>query len=306
VVLGGEGDPGDQGEQVADGHAGSHRAGFRRPPDERLTGCGQACGGAVLAGNTRIGDPVAVQGLGQPAGDRRERRAVFSWQMPEAGAGGFDFDGELRQAANLIDAVRTAGVPQFVHSSVSGASRYRSAPGHTEGRWAALEPYYVAKTGVEGRVREAGFPFWTLVKPGFFMENFLTSAACLLPRGVAGDIVTVVRPQTRLSLVAVDDIGATVAAAVADRSRFHEVELELASDYRTMTEIAATLSRVLGVELTAPDMSEEEALAAGMPAYAGLPMERMNVAGQPARPEFARALGVPLTSFDRWAARHMK
>ncbi|WP_433618778.1 NmrA family NAD(P)-binding protein [Dactylosporangium sp. CA-139114] len=125
------------------------------------------------------------------------------------------------------------------------------------------------------------------------MENFLLSAAYLLPRGAEGGIVTVLRPSTRLSLVAVDDIGATVAAAVAQPQRFHEIELELASDHLAMTEIAGILSRALGVPLAAPDMTEPEALAAGMPAYAGLPMELMNVAGQPARPRFARALGIP-------------
>ncbi|WP_433074031.1 NmrA/HSCARG family protein [Dactylosporangium sp. CA-052675] len=232
-------------------------------------------------------------------------RAVFSVQMAEVRDGAFDFDGELRQAVNLIEAARAAGVPQFVHTSVSGSGRIRTAPGYDSGRWAPLEPYYAAKSGIEQRVRDAGFPFWTLVKPGFFMENFLLSSAYLLPRGVEGGIATVLRPSTRLSLVAVDDIGATVAAAVAQPQRFHEIELELASDHLAMTEIAEILSRALGVPLAAPDMTEPEAVAAGMPAYAGLPMELMNVAGQPARPQFARALGIPLTSFEEWAHKHM-
>ena len=57
--------------------------------------------------------------------------------------------------------------------------------------------------------------------------------------------MAVLKPATRLSLVAVDDIGATVAAAINRPQRFHEVELELASDYLSMTEIAAVLSRAL-------------------------------------------------------------
>jgi hypothetical protein len=48
---------------------------------------------------------------------------------------------------------------------------------------------------------------------------------------------------------------------------------------------------------------DHEALAPGMPAYAGLPMELMNVAGQPVRPESARPLGIPLTSFETWAVK---
>ncbi|GAB3836251.1 Rossmann-fold NAD(P)-binding domain-containing protein [Dactylosporangium cerinum] len=220
--------------------------------------------------------------------------------------GGIDFAGEFTQAVNLIDAARAARVPQFVHTSVSGAGQHTGTAGWAEGRWAALEPYYTTKAGIQDRVREAGFPHWTLIKPGWFMENFLPSAAYLFPRGVEGGLVTVLRPQTRLSLVAVDDIGRAAAAAVAEPERFHRVELELASDHLTMAQIAEVLSRALGVELTAPDLTEPEAVAAGMPVWAGVSHERINVTGQPARPEFARALGIPLTTFEEWAAARLR
>jgi uncharacterized protein YbjT (DUF2867 family) len=193
-----------------------------------------------------------------------------------------------------------------VHTSVSGAGQHTSSPGWSEGRWAALEPYYATKAGIQDRVREAGFTHWTLIKPGTFMENFLPATAYLIPRGVAGGLVTVMQPGTRISLVAVDDIGTAAAAAIAAPQRFHRVELELASDYLTMTEIAATLSRALGTELAAPDMTEEEALAAGMPAYAAISHEHINVAGQPARPEYARAFGIPLTTFEQWASSYVR
>jgi uncharacterized protein YbjT (DUF2867 family) len=233
-------------------------------------------------------------------------RAVFSVQMPPFRAGAFDFAGELAQGVNLIEAALAAGVPQFVHSSVSGAGRHTEAPGWAEGRWASMEPTYAAKVGIEDRVREAGFAHWTLIKPGFFMDNLHPAAEYLFPRGVEGGLVTVLRPETRLSLVAVDDIGAAAAAAVADPQRFDRVELELASDYLTMTEIAKTLSEALGTELAAPDMTEEEAIAAGMPVWAGTSHELMNVAGQPARPEYARALGIPLTTFEEWVRRSVR
>ncbi|MCG5443883.1 NmrA family NAD(P)-binding protein [Micromonospora sp. NIE79] len=232
-------------------------------------------------------------------------RAVFSVQMPAMTDNGIDFDGELAQAVNLIAAALTAEVPQFVHTSVSGAGQHTGTPGWTEGRWAAMEPYYTAKAGIQDRVREAGFPYWTLIKPGFFMDNLLPSAAYLLPRGVAGGLATVIKPQTSLSLVAVDDIGRAAAAAIADPHRFHRVELELASDHLTMTEIAKTLSDALGAELIAPNMTEEDAVAAGMPEWAGTSHEQMNVAGQPARPEYARALGIPLTTFAEWARENL-
>jgi hypothetical protein len=52
-------------------------------------------------------------------------------------------------------------------------------------------------------------------------------------------------------------------------------------------------------------MTEEEALAAGMPGM-GASREWLNVAGQPARHEYARDLGIPLTSFEEWAQQHMR
>jgi uncharacterized protein YbjT (DUF2867 family) len=257
---------------------------------------------------------VAAAGAELVTGDLRDResivraaqgvRAVFSVQMPELKDDGwYDFDSELRQGVTLIEAAREAGVPQFVHTSVSGAGRHTEAPGWAEGRWAHMENVYKPKAGMQDRVRQAGFLRWTLIKPAFFMDNFLPELAYLLPRGVEGGLATVLRPRTRLSLVAVDDIGAAAAAAVADPGRFHRVELELASDYLSMTEVARVLAEVTGAGIVAPDMTEEEAIAAGMPPYAAMSHEFMNVVGQPARPEFARALGIPLTPFRTWAAR---
>lgn len=227
-------------------------------------------------------------------------RAVFSVQMPDMN--GRAFEGEVAQAVNLIEGARAAGVPQFVHTSVSGAGQHTS---WVTGDWAWMEPYYSAKAGIQDRVRAAGFTHWTLIKPGFFMENLRPSVEILFPRGVEGGLVTLLKPTTRLSLVAVDDIGTVAAAAIAQPERFDGVELELASDYLTMTDIAEVLSRSLGAELTAPDMTKEEATAAGMPDM-GFGQAHVNEHPQPARPEFARALGIPLTTFEEWAHAHLR
>ncbi|WP_067691286.1 NmrA/HSCARG family protein [Nocardia jejuensis] len=232
-------------------------------------------------------------------------RAVFSVQMPGITAGAFDFEGEVEQGVNLIDAAKAAGVPQFVHTSVTGAGQHTGTPGWADGRWASMEPSMNAKSTIQDLVREAGFPHWTLLKPGTFMENFLPSMAYMFPRGIEGGLVSVINPDTRLSLVAVDDIGRAAAAAIAAPERFDRVELELASDYLSMTEIAEILSRALGRHLAAPDMTEAQALAAGMPPFAAA-LEWLNVAGQPGRPQYARDLGIPLTTFEEWAQRYLR
>ncbi|WP_432905331.1 hypothetical protein ACQP1S_09500 [Micromonospora matsumotoense] len=72
-----------------------------------------------------------------------------------------------------------------------------------------------------------------------------------------------------------------------------------------MAEIAEVLSRALGVRLSAPQMTEREALAGGRPA-AGAHHEWLNAVPPPDRPRYARELGLPLTSFDTWAHEHMR
>ncbi|WP_055700953.1 MULTISPECIES: NmrA/HSCARG family protein [Streptomyces] len=271
------------------------RALVRDPGTDRAKAV-EASGAELVTGDLHDRDSVIRAAEGA--------RAVFSVQMPGITAEGFDFDGEVTQGVHLVEGAKAAGVRQFVHTSVSGAGRHTETPGWAEGRWASMEPTLGAKSAIQDRVRAAGFPHWTILKPSFFMENFLPSMGFLFPRGVEGGLVSVLNPETRLSLVAVEDIGRAAAAAIAAPERFDGVELELASDYLSMTEIADVLSRALGTRLSAPDMTEEEALAAGMPAM-GAGHEWLNVAGQPGRPQFARDLGVPLTSFEEWTQKHM-
>ncbi|KAA0943032.1 NmrA family NAD(P)-binding protein, partial [Streptomyces apricus] len=257
------------------------RALVRDPASPRAAAV-RALGADLVTGDLHDRDSVvrAAEGV----------RAVFSVQMPGFTEAGFDFEGEVRQGVNLIEGARAAGVPQFVHTSVSGAGQHVEDPGWAEGRWKSSEAPLGAKAAIQDRLREAGFPRWTLLKPAFFMDNFRPSMAFLFPRGVEGGLVSVLRPTTYVSLVATDDIGAAAAAAIADPDRFHRVELELASDYLTMAQIADVLSEALGRRLTAPDMTEEEALAAGMPPM-GASHDRLNVTGQPARPQYASSLG---------------
>ena len=268
-----------------------------RDPSAAKAEAVEALGAELVTGDLEDRDSLVQAAKGA--------RAVFSVQMPTASEEGFDFAGEARQGANLVEAALAAGVPQFVHSSVAGAGQHTETPGWAEGRWSGMEPTMGAKAAVQDRVRSAGFPHWTLLKPGTFMENFLPSMAYLFPRGIEGGLVTLLRPETRLSLIAVADIGAAAAAAVAAPERFDRVELELAGEHLSMTEIAAVLSRVLDTPLTAPDMTEEEAVAAGMPPM-GASHKFLNAAGQPGRPEYATALGIPVTSFEDWARKHMR
>jgi uncharacterized protein YbjT (DUF2867 family) len=271
------------------------RAMVRDPATDRAKAVA-ALGAEVVTGDLHDRESVIKAAKGA--------RAVFSVQMPSFTERGIDFEGEIAQGVNLVEGAKAAGVRQFVHTSVSGAGQHTAHPLWADGRW-AVEESFNAKAAIQDRVRAAGFARWTLLKPGFFMDNFLPSMAYFFPRGLEGGIVGMLKPATRLSLTSVHDIGATAAAAFADPERFNGVELELASDYLSMTEIAEVLSRALGTQISAPDMTLDEALDAGMPPM-GASLEWMNAAGQPARPEFTKELGIPLTSFEEWAHDHMR
>ncbi|MEK8103927.1 NmrA family NAD(P)-binding protein [Micromonospora sp. M12] len=230
-------------------------------------------------------------------------RAVFSVQMPAMDGATINFDGELTQGVNLIESALEAKVPQFVHTSVSGAGQHTGRPAgpRAAGRpWRpTTPPRPPSRIGYARRASHTG-----------------RSSAGLLhgqPPSLGGLPVPRVSPAAWRPLSAADRTlprrgrrhRPRGRRGIAEPDRFHRVELELASDHLTMTEIAEALSDALGTELAAPDMTEEEAVAAGMPVWAGISHEQMNVVGHPARPEYARDLGIPLTTFATWAREHL-
>jgi uncharacterized protein YbjT (DUF2867 family) len=262
-----------------------------RDPDSAPARAVQALGAQLVVGDLRDRDAVrrAVDGA----------RGVFSVQMPDL----TDLLGDTEWVcgSNLIDAAAEAGVEHFVYTSISGVGQHRETSGWGDERWKGMEHVYEVKAALQDRGRDAGFRYWTLLKPAFFMENFLVPGFIFSPDGRR--LASLIKPDTVLKLIAVQDIGNAAAAAFADPERFNGVELELAGDELTMAEVAAVLSRASGTELTAPDMTVEEALAAGMPEFAA-GHERLNTVDQPASPRYARALGLRMTGFEEWAAEH--
>lgn len=228
-------------------------------------------------------------------------RAVFSVQHPNMAD--LESDSERAQGKNLVEAARAASVPHFIHTSVSGAgAHHRRAPGW-EAERGPTRNYWESKAYTQELVKSAGFRFWTLVKPAFFMENFVRPSM-MFEGGTGARLLTTIAPDTELALVAVQDIGAVAAAAVQDPSRFHGVELELASERLTMRRIARALARALDLPVEAPSLTVDEAIARGvMPAIARS-HDRLNRHGSPATPEAARALGIPLTDFETWLRHH--
>ncbi len=266
-----------------------------RDPDSENAEAVAALGAELVRGDLYDADSVREAARGA--------RAVFSVQMPDLD--NTEVDSEWIFGSNLVRAAREAGVSQFVHTSVAGAGTHRDAPGWSEGRWKSMEHYFETKFGIEELVRGAGFDHWTVLRPGFFMENFDRSEGFMLTPGPEPRMPTILKPETVLAMISATDVGTAAAAALTDPERFHEVTLELAGELLTVKGIAEVLTDVLGVEVVAPSMDLEEALAAGMHPF-GTGHEYLNQVATPARPELAHALGIPTTTFAAWAGDHLR
>lgn len=260
-----------------------------RDPESEAARAVQALGAEPVRGD--LDDPASLE----PA--TAGVRGVFSVQTPDLTA--LMTDGEVTRGRNLVEAAKASGATQFVHTSVSGAGGHDQAvPGWTPDEWS--RHYWASKARLDDLVRTAGFPHWTVLKPATFMENLL-GWSHMFGDWTEHGFVTAFARDTKLSLVAVRDIGATAAAAFADPARFTGADIELAGDLLTMTEIAETLSGVLGRTVEAPVLSGERAVARGLPPMMVNAQERINAVGQAARPEHAHAFGLTMTGFAAWA-----
>ena len=153
---------------------------------------------------------------------------VFAVQSPWEGG----VQREEEQGKRVARLARRAGVQHFVYSSVGSAERATGIP-HFDSKWR-----------VENEVRAVGFPSHVVVRPVFFMEN-LTS-----PWFLNGDVLgTAMKPDTKVQMVAVDDIGRLGARAFTDAAKLSGRAIELAGDAVTMAQAAAVLSHALGRDI---------------------------------------------------------
>ncbi len=224
---------------------------------------------------------------------------VFSVQIPDSAG----TDAERRHGFTLVEEARKAGVQHFVHTSVCEAGRHTDFPHWESGYW--WQKYWTDKWDVEEAVRNAGFAFWTVLKPAFMMDNFAQpKAQFMFPHLKQGKILTALLPQTRMQLIAADDVGAYAQAAFARPYAFTGKNIDLAVEALSMDEVAATLARVLGKTVTAQSVTPDEAIAAGLFPGWVRSQEWTNEAGYRADIDALKAYGVPLTSFADWIKQH--
>lgn len=146
------------------------------------------------------------------------------------------YEGELKQAKIVIEASKKAGVKHFVMSSVGGADRNTKIP------------HFEVKFEAETLIKSLGLPF-TIIRPVFFMENFNT---WFKPTEADGKITLnmAIKKDTKLQIIAVDDIGAIAAIIFNDPEKYTGKEIEIAGDELTLAEMADKFTKAYGKEVT--------------------------------------------------------
>ena len=165
-------------------------------------------------------------------------------------------EGEVRQGINVAEAARASDIEQFVYSSVGSADQRTGIP------------HFDSKFRIEEHIRATGMRH-TIVRPVFFMENWLGMRQSI----DAGTLNFPLSPTTRLQMVAVDNIGAAIAAAFEHPGKWAHRAVELAGDELSMTQLAEVFSQVVGREVR----------------YVQVPWD-----------EFEKQIGKEMTTMYRW------
>jgi uncharacterized protein YbjT (DUF2867 family) len=146
---------------------------------------------------------------------------VYGVQSHEEG-----IEAEVRQGFNLIDAAKRSRITHIVYSSVAAADRSTGVP------------HFDSKFKIEQHLRGTGMHF-TIVRPVFFMENWLG----MRPAIDSGTLALPLDPETRLQLIAVDDIGGIVAMAFEHPGKWQDRSFDVAGDEQSMNALGQSFTR---------------------------------------------------------------
>jgi uncharacterized protein YbjT (DUF2867 family) len=143
---------------------------------------------------------------------------------------------EEEQGKRIAEIARRQGVQHYVYSSVGSAHRSTGIP------------HFDNKRRVEETVRGLGFPSYTILRPVFFMENWISP--WFKPGIDQGKLMVGLRPETVLQMIAVEDIGRYGRLAFERHQELNGRAIDIAGDQLTMPQMASILSEITGRQIT--------------------------------------------------------
>ncbi|GAB1318094.1 NmrA-like family domain-containing protein 1 [Madurella fahalii] len=152
---------------------------------------------------------------------------------------------EEQQAIPLIDAAVEHGVKHIVFTSVDRGGDEKSWHNPTNIK------HFLEKHNIELHLRdkaekEAGRFTWTILRPAAFLDNFNPGTMCSM---MTAAWAAALKPETKLQLVSVRDIGIFAAKAFADPAKWAGRVVGLAGDALTLNEAKAKFKKVTGKKM---------------------------------------------------------
>jgi uncharacterized protein YbjT (DUF2867 family) len=142
---------------------------------------------------------------------------------------------EEEQGKRFAEIARRGGVQHFVQGSVASSDRQTGIP-HFDNKWR-----------IEETVRGLRFPSHVVLRPVFYMENFLSP--WFLPYIQQGTLAVGIQPSTALQMITVQDIGKYGLLAFEKHAELNGRAIDIAGDEMTMPEAAEVLSGPAGQPL---------------------------------------------------------
>lgn len=203
-----------------------------RKPDSEKAGILKSLGADVVFGD--YDDPKSLEPVLEGVW------GVFAVQNTwEAGV-----EREEEQGKRFAELAGKKGIYHYVYSSVGSAHRKTGIP-HFENKWR-----------IEETVRSLTFPSFAILRPVFFMENFLAPA--VLPGLLQGKLRMGVKPDTVLQMIAVDDIGKFGLMLFERHEKMNGAEIDIAGDQHTIRETALTLGHAMEKEIEFVEVPKED------------------------------------------------
>lgn len=140
-------------------------------------------------------------------------------------------EGEIKQAKNFLDVVKTLPVKHLVYASVLGADLNTGVP------------HFDSKNEIESYIRASGINH-TVLRPASFYENYL------FPRvadGIKkGKFVSPLVKSCRQQMIGVDDIGKIACKVISDPEKYSGKTISIATDEYQISEVPDLFSGVMG------------------------------------------------------------
>jgi uncharacterized protein YbjT (DUF2867 family) len=195
---------------------------------------------------------------------------------------------EEEQGKLFAETAKAKGIGHFVYSSVGSADRNTGIP-HFDNKWR-----------IEQRIRELAFPSYTILRPAFFMDNFVSP--WFKPGIMEGKLSLALQPETVLQMIAVEDIGRFGALAFENSDKMNGVALDIAGDQRTMPQVAEIISHAMDKRIVFDQRPIEE-VRSWSEDFATM-LEWFDRVGYCADIQgLERRYGFRLVTFPEWAAK---